>query len=197
MRISKGQLEMLEINGAGGENGGFKDKATLVRAANAGVRFTRTASISTNIKLQGDLRCMSAEAVQKRAELKESPPLKALVKQWWDSIQLKKTVLSYQMASEAAKGNGGAAKTEAVIDKATFVLLSCSLQKMLDPITADGDSDDESESNNSNFIESVRLAETDWESDKRQGTDVMGWPEFYSSMFELCDVWAEGVEFEQ
>lgn len=182
MSISKAEIELLEFEEQHHETESTKE--LLSQAAHTGVRFVRTASVSTDVKLQGSLFANSAASIIKRKELKDNEALVDCVKSWWDSIQLKSEATVPRTAKQAVMGKTGVEKIE-VIDKSTFVMLSNSLQNMLDP---DDTCDEDAQ---------MVVALHDWESDKREGTEVMGWVQFYASMFEICDQWCDGIDLSQ
>ena len=73
------------VNPHAGSAKGRKTKA----AVNSGVRLNRTASVQNNVRMQGDLTHMTPEAVAVRRALQGDPKINELVRDWWDSIQLK------------------------------------------------------------------------------------------------------------
>ena len=92
--IAKSELELVTLNKHFSEQGSDNAEVAAAReetvaALKSGVRVSRTASTMFDVKMQGDLAMLTAEALEARRALAEDPGIVSLVQSWWNQIELK------------------------------------------------------------------------------------------------------------
>jgi hypothetical protein len=154
--IAKNQLELAALK----EEIGGDASGETIDAVKAGVRLTRTASTQFDVKQQGDLAMLTAEALAEREQLKENAQVLQAVRSWWDGLKI--------------KVQGGLQ-----MDQSSYLIFSTSLHRHFMPEVEAEDA--------------LAAANRDWAEDCPKGNETMRFTDFYNSVFELCDLWADGT----
>jgi hypothetical protein len=116
-------------------------------------------------KRQGDPTVNTPTSLRRRHGLRSSPLIREIVEEYWSYPAL-------QSAPTAA-----ADSDSRCIDKAAYCLLSRKLHLALVPTTPSA--------------EAEAAADADWGRDTRRSAGAMDFATFYSSLFELADIWTE------
>jgi hypothetical protein len=195
--FAKAELEMMHLESVLGDAaaGDNPMSSNLAKATHRGTRFQRSGSVQANVKMQGDIEMLGTAAMKIRADLKSNTKIKKVVQSWWDSLRK----LSHGARDEMNAVRGKRmkrnerrssiqflAESEYVLDNGIsekqFYTLMQSIHRMLDP---DGDAVEED------------AMHMDWLNDKTEGEERMGFEKFYDSMFELCDLWVDGLSVDK
>jgi hypothetical protein len=90
-QIAKIQLELQTMHEhlAGGGSHNKETAAEMAAALKSGVRVNRSASTMGDVKMQGDLEMLTAEALAARQAIKDNPAVREFVEGWWENIDLK------------------------------------------------------------------------------------------------------------
>jgi hypothetical protein len=195
--FAKAELEMMHLESVLGDPAGGDGQQSndLAKATHRGTRFHRTASVQADLKLQGDIEMLSEAATKIRADLKSNAKIKGVIQSWWDALRQ----LSHDEREEMDALKGKRMKRnerrnsiqflqenqyvlhDGISEKQFYTLMQ-SIHRMLDP---DGDAVEK---------EAMHL---DWLNDKTDGEERMDFGKFYDSMFELCDLWVEGLSVDK
>jgi hypothetical protein len=115
-------------------------------------------------KRQGDPTVNTPTSLRRRHGLRSSPLIREIVEEYWSYPAL-------QSVPSAADSDSRC------IDKAAYCLLSRKLHLALVPTTPSA--------------EAEAAADADWGRDTRRSAGAMDFATFYSSLFELADIWTE------
>jgi hypothetical protein len=123
---------------------------------------------------------LGPHAVRTRAALKSHKLIKECVTSWWQNLR---AISGDEQAGDAdcSLETREYISTEG-ISKHQFCTLIQSVHHLLDP-AADEVSEEE--------------LHRDWINDKTDDVEYMGFDEFYSSMYELCDLWVDDLDLKK
>ena len=142
MFVAKIELETKDVEDYFASDVGYSAEELEIKhqalaAAREGVRYTRSASVELDPKMQGNLDMLRTEALEKREELKSDDEIQGVIRTWWESIENKMVTRLGQ----------------ATITKDQYMFLCLSLHHSLAP-------EDTEE-------EMLEAAERDWEVDSK------------------------------
>jgi hypothetical protein len=187
MEFVKGQFEVIQFEEAHGADGG---RETIVKALHGGTRFQRTGSVLGDVTKQGDIEMLSEGAKKMREHLKENGLVVKSINLWWNSLRglsehdrtkINEKKRTDRRSSVAELENGGYILAPG-LSKKQFITMMRSMHQLLEPDDNDLAEDE---------------LDRDWDNDRTideaYAGEYMGFDEFYSSVFELCDLWIDGL----